>query len=227
MQTLVEKGFPDIKELAGGFSAWQKAEYPAASAPTPDYPASPSLNAQLGLSARDAAIDFRLKDMAGNQVSLTELVARKPVMLQFGSYTCPQFREQVAGTELLIARYRDRVQFVVVYVIEPHPFGSKSPYSDGEWQSIYSFDRKANPVTQPLTYEERVRLASECVKDTGMTSLVLVDEFNNLVWQIYGPAPNLAYFIDTNGSIIKAQPWYKASEMETAIKGYLDNPGTK
>lgn len=154
---------------------------------------------------------------------MSELFAKKPVMLEFGSYTSPQFRQQVAPTESLIAKYRDRVQFVLVYVIEPHPFGSQSPYANGEWQALYSFDVKGSPVTQPQTYDERARLAARCVKDAGITSLILVDELNNPVWQIYGQVPNLAYLIGSNGEVLEAQAQYDVRTMDDAIRSHLGN----
>ncbi len=147
---LLERGLPNARELEGGFAAWQKAGYSVV--PIPTLSKAPVVQLGLGLNVGDVAIEFWLKDLNGTQVSLAELVARKPVMLEFGSYTCSQFREQVAATERLMAKYRDQVQFVLVYVIEPQPFGSKSPYSDGEWQSLYSYDIKGNPV--PATKEQ-------------------------------------------------------------------------
>ena len=144
-------------------------------------------------------------------------------MLEFGSYTCPQFRRQVTGTEALMAKYRDQVQFVLVYIIEPYPVGTQSPYSYKEWALSYSYDEKGNPVTQPRTYDERFRLALLCAKDAGITATVLVDEITNPIWQIYGTAPNLAYLIGTDGKIAEAQLWYDVDKMERAIQHYLNS----
>jgi hypothetical protein len=132
----------------------------------------------------------------------------------------------VAGTESLIAKYRDQVHFVVIYVVEPHPAGSASPYSGQEWTASYSQDTEGNPVGQPGTYDERAGLASMCAKDAGITALVLVDEMDNPVWQTYGPAPNLAYLIGTDRKVIEAQTWYDVSEMEASIESYLDASST-
>ena len=122
-----------------------------------------------------------------------------------------------------MAKYQDQLHFVLVYVIEPHPAGSKSPYSEKEWTLSYSHDTEGNPVSQPQTYEERVRLASMCAEDAGITALVLVDEIFNPIWRIYGPAPNLAYLIGTDGKIIEAQLWYNVGKMESAIEQYINS----
>ena len=118
----------------------------------------------------------------------------------------------------MIDKYGDDVHFVVLYVTEPHPIGSPSPYSGEEWPLSNSYDNGGNPVRQPLTYEERVQLAALCVADAGITSLVLVDKIENPVWQVYGSAPNSAYLVDTDRKIMEAQLWYDVDEMEAAIE---------
>ena len=42
---------------------------------------------QLGLVVGDEAVDFKLRDPNGTEVSLFGLLNEKPVMLEFGSYT--------------------------------------------------------------------------------------------------------------------------------------------
>jgi hypothetical protein len=49
----------------------------------------------------------------------------------------------------------------------------------------------------------------------------LVDEMDNPVWCTYGPAPNIAYLVGTEGRIIIKQPWYDPKEMEKALIDYL------
>ncbi|MFC2022724.1 hypothetical protein ACFLTL_00985 [Chloroflexota bacterium] len=49
----------------------------------------------------------------------------------------------------------------------------------------------------------------------------MVDEIDNPVWCTYGPAPNIAYLIGTNGTIFKKQGWFQAGQMELAIADYL------
>ncbi len=57
----------------------------------------------------------------------------------------------------------------------------------------------------------------------GITVTVLVDEMDNPVRCTYGPAPNNAYFIGTNGKIIAKQGWYDPKQMEAAILEYIVN----
>lgn len=115
-------------------------------------------------------------------------------------------------------KYRDKVNFILVYVIEPHPVGSKSPYSKEEWTGSFSWDKQDKPVYQPETYDQRLQLAVKLIEDEAITRMILVDTADNKVWKAYGPAPNLAYLIGTDRKVLEAQEWYSQKEMEAAIK---------
>ena len=118
------------------------------------------------------------------------------------------------------------MHFINIYSIDAHPIGSTSPYSNREWSSLYSNDKEGNPVGQPLTYEERVELARKTAVEAGINVPLLVDEMDNPVWCTYGPAPNIAYLIGTDGKIIAKQGWYDPKLMEQAITSYLGEPVT-
>ncbi len=169
----------------------------------------------------DTVSDFKLKDIEGDEISLYKLLKEKPVMLEFGSYTCPVFRQSVPRTETIYKKYKDKINFLLVYVIEAHPAASKSPYRGDEWTMMYSEDKKGNPVKQPQTYEERNNLALKCIKDAKLTIPVVVDKMDNTVWEKFGPAPNLAYFIGMDKKVVTAHEWYNVSKLETTIKNYI------
>jgi hypothetical protein len=76
-------------------------------------------------------------------------------------------------------------------------------------------------VGQPEAYEERVRNARKTIEDESLTVPVLVDGMDNAVWCTYGPAPNSAYLIGTDGTVVARQGWYDPAEMERAIQTYL------
>ena len=118
------------------------------------------------------------------------------------------------------------MHFIIVYTIDAHPAGSTSPYSNREWTSTYSRDQAGNQVAQPQTYEERFELACQTVVEAGIKVPVLVDDIDNPVWCTYGPAPDIAYLIGTDGKIIVRQPWYDPTQIETALTRYL-NSGAK
>jgi len=57
--------------------------------------------------------------------------------------------------------------------------------------------------------------------ELNITIPVLIDDTDNAVWCTYGPAPNIAYFFDRDGTILLKQPWYDLTTMENALKKYL------
>jgi len=108
------------------------------------------------------------------------------------------------------------VHFVIIYTKEAHAVDTGRTGS-------YSRDEEGNPVYDPQTYEERLELAIKTIAAEGITVPVLVDEMDNPLWCTYGPAPNNAYLIGTDGMIVTKQGWYNPNEMESAILAYLGN----
>jgi hypothetical protein len=127
--------------------------------------------------------------------------------------------------------YGDRVHFITVYVIEPHPNGSRSPYNKGGtgWQEWWAYPYLASidtgptqdPLFQPRTYKERVAQARSMMRQLGVTTPVLIDEMDNPVWVTYGKMPNCAYLIGQNGTVIERESWYQPAQLESAIKTHL------
>jgi hypothetical protein len=52
---------------------------------------------------------------------------------------------------------------------------------------------------------------------------VLIDEMDNPVCCTYGPAPNMAFLICTDGRILEQQHWYQPQQMEAAIAKYVED----
>ncbi len=121
----------------------------------------------------------------------------------------------------MYTKYSDAIHVVIVYIIEPHPIGSISPYSDKEWPLSYSTDEEGNPIFQPQTYDERLVLAQKTIKEQGILCPVLVDEMDNPIWCTYGQAPNIAYLIQSDGEIIVKQIWNDPVKMEEFILAYI------
>ena len=109
----------------------------------------------------------------------------------------------MAATEALYAEYGDRVQFIIIYTIEAHPAEEGSPYGVRERPSPASRDSQGNPLFQPGTHEERVEQARRMVTELAISVPVLIDEMDNPLWCTYGPAPDIAYFISTEGIILE------------------------
>lgn len=113
------------------------------------------------------------------------------------------------------------VEFLIVYTLEAHPLGTNNPYSQREVPSKYSRDPDGAPIGQPQTYEQRAILAVKAGSEDGILPTIIIDSMDNPVWSTYGPAPNIAYLIGIDGSILLKQPWYDPKAMEAAIKALL------
>jgi hypothetical protein len=116
--------------------------------------------------------------------------------------------------------FADRISFVHIYVVEPHPKAPEvSPYSGNVWEAQYS------TKIQPHTYEQRCANA----RDTGALvtgrQLMLVDALtpgaNNPVWCTYGTCPNCAFLIRQDGTVDTVHTWFNAASMESAMRTLL------
>ena len=88
--------------------------------------------------------------------------------------------------------YKDRVEFLAVYVREAHP-------TDG-WRSE-SNDRAGVVFAQPQSLAERIGIADQCCQSLHVTMPLLVDEIDDRVGHLYSGMPDRLYVIDRNGRI--------------------------
>ena len=78
------------------------------------------------LTDGELAPDFTLLDGDHkNEVTLSKLRG-KPVVLVFGSCTCPPFVASTQAAEKLHEQYHDRVHFYLVYIREAHPIDGRA-----------------------------------------------------------------------------------------------------
>ena len=104
----------------------------------------------------------------------------------------------------LYEKYRDQVEFVVVYVKEAHP-------SDAWWlgrsrTQTFLHEISGNParldVVEPVTLEQRRKVAASCQANLfdGVVPLY-VDSMKNEVNEMYAARPTRIYFIDREGRV--------------------------
>ena len=131
----------------------------------------------------------------------------------------------------LYGKYRDRVEFIVVYVKEAHA-------SDGWWLGRSRTQRLVNDlagnlartdVKEPVTLEQRRRVAASCQANLfdGVVPLY-VDQMDNRVASLYTARPTRIYFIDREGRVIYNPgigPFgFSPDHLEPVIEEYL-SPG--
>lgn len=168
---------------------------------------------QPGPSVGETAPEFTLRKADGSgTVTLSEQLGEKPVVLVFGNITCGPFRSQAGNVEKLYRRYRDRANFVMVYVREAHP-------TDG-WRMV-SNDRAEVRLDQPKSFEERVGVAQTCQRKLGFDMPFVVDTIDDAVGGMYSGMPSRLYVIDRDGTVAyksgRGPFGFKPAEMEQAL----------
>lgn len=134
----------------------------------------------------DKIPDFELQTLDGTTFSSGDLQETGPVLLVFGSLTCPMTESAAPGINELHGRFGDRVRFMLVSVREGHPGAS---------------------VPQPQTLEEKLKHA-ELMRDFhGHQFEVAVDDVDGTLHQALSPKPNSAYIIDKDGTILFRAHW--------------------
>ena len=160
---------------------------------------------------------FTLIDLEGDSISLKTLIGEKPVVLQFGSHSCPVYRYRRREMKKVYQEYHSIAHFVIVYTLEAHPVGTKSPYSDEEW--VTWINRLTNVlIPQPTTVKARHTLAGQSREDLEINHVILVDAMDNAVWRQYGAAPSSAFVIDQSGVVVLRQVWIDPDEIRMTLQ---------
>jgi type I thyroxine 5'-deiodinase len=113
----------------------------------------------------------------------------------------------------LYARYRDTVEFFVVYIGEAHPSDAWQLPSNVKDKVIYK---------APTNAEERNALADVCVVRLGIKLPALVDGIDDATEKAYSGWPDRLYLIDRDGRVAyKSRPGpfgFKPADLEEALK---------
>ncbi len=179
-----------------------------------------------GFFVGDTAADFRLYDRDGNAFHLgSTLAAGKPVLMIAGSWTCPVYRNKLWHINDMMALYGDQVEFIIVYTVEAHPIIDISPYF-GAVNPGQSNLGAGITYQQPTTYGERKAMVDVMLDSMVVAPPVYIDGPCNAWWDHYGPAPNNAYLIGTDGIIAVKHGWYNKfpDDIECDIREHLGLP---
>lgn len=150
----------------------------------------------------DLAPDFSLTDTEGNSWNLSELRG-KPVVLIFGSGTCPMTIGSLPGLNKLYQEKGDEAQWLMIYVREAHP-GENMPAHE-------SHEQKRDQA-------ERVR------REEGVDWPVLIGELDGKTHRAYSELPNHLFLIDKAGIVAFRSEFAHAPSLYTALTR-LDEQG--
>jgi thiol-disulfide isomerase/thioredoxin len=170
------------------------------------------------LRAGDSAPDFSLKSPDGEKtVRLSDYRGAKPVVLIFGSYTCPPFRDVYPTLERLHKEYGREVAFLYVYIREAHP-------EDG-WKMPRN-EREGIAVKDPKSLAERADLTKQACAFFETAIPAVVDTMDDATDRAYAAWPSRIYLVNVDGKIaVRGDPGPRglvpaAREVETWLKDH-------
>lgn len=166
------------------------------------------------------APDAALTTLEGGPASIFNFIGKRPMVIEFGSYTCPIFREKHARMESMFRDYKHKVFFMMIYTIEAHPKGDVCPYSSREWVTEENENEKIFH-RQPAKRSERLKIAEEARSKLNIEMPLFLDTMVNSAWNAYGKAPNAAYLIGIDGKVKLRQGWFEPDEFRKALEEEL------
>lgn len=142
---------------------------------------------------------FDLPTTDGGRFSSADIAVRgRPLVLVFGSLTCPITEGAAPGLVTLHRRYGDAVDFVVVNVREAHPGAD---------------------VRQPRLASAKMANACALRSHHGFDFPVAVDDIDGTVHRAFGTRPSSAYVIDATGTIVFRAHWSnRLAALEDAVR---------
>ncbi len=159
-------------------------------------PAAPGERPKETLKVSDKAPDFTLPfSKGGGEARLADLHRDKPLVLLFGSISCPPFRRQVEQVEQLYQQHMKKANFAMVYVREAHPDSV-----------IYVKDEKGGESLEKIAQTNDLKLrtqhAQTCARTLEISFPMLVDKPDNQVNAAYAGWPIRLVIIGTDGKVI-------------------------
>jgi Flp pilus assembly protein TadD/peroxiredoxin len=167
-----------------------------------------------GPKVNEPAPDFSLPEVgSGKAVSLRGFKRKTPVVLVFGSYSCPNFRGSAAALEALYAKYGRNIPFLLVYIREAH--------TQQNWESARNV-RAGIAVAPAANLAEKQEHAVMCSRKLHLRFPALVDGMDGAVETAYAAWPSRAVIVGVDGQILYTTRLteldFHANEMEACLK---------
>jgi tetratricopeptide (TPR) repeat protein len=168
-----------------------------------------------GPKPTELAPDFALPETNTNkQIRLSDFRGKTPVVLVFGSYSCPNFRASADALKSLQQRYQSRAAFLLIYIKEAHPQGS-------DFQTGRNL-RENITLTPAATLAEKQEHATMCTRKLHLPFTALVDGMDGAVEATYNAWPSRVFVIATNGHIAFSsrltEQDFHPTELESALR---------
>lgn len=144
----------------------------------------------------------------------------KPVVLVFGSYTCPKLRASAADLKRISEQYRDLVDFRLVYIQEAH--ADAGP--EAQWQSTIN-EREGISLPPARDLPEKREHAELCVRKLNLPWTAVVDGMDGAAEKVYQAWPSRVYVIGPDGRVAfnsrLGEFDFHPAEMDAALREIL------
>jgi hypothetical protein len=118
----------------------------------------------------------------------------------------------------LAERYKGKVDFYAVYILEAHP--------TDVWE-MQSNVRDKVLFRSPRNEQERASVADACVRRLGIKFPAVIDSFDNQAEIAYTGWPDRMYLIAADRVLYKSKPGpfgFHPQDLDSALKKALGNP---
>jgi Spy/CpxP family protein refolding chaperone len=137
------------------------------------------------------------------------------LVLEFGSLSCPVFRDHVQEMEKLRTAEGPRAFFLLVYTREAFPAGDKDVQRNKD-QDI--------SVPEATTLQDRKTQAQQTQQQLHITMPVAIDSMDDAVSNAFGTFPNGAVVIGKDGNIAALERWANPESLRRAIDQAYETP---
>jgi tetratricopeptide (TPR) repeat protein len=163
------------------------------------------------------APDFDLQEVGTQRhVRLSDFRGKTPVVLVFGSYSCPNFRASADALNAMFQHYGRDAHFYLVYIREAHLAET--------WQSTRNV-REGISVAPALTMEDKEDHAAMCTRQLHLKFPALVDKTDGSAEAAYAAWPSRAFVIGPDGRVRYStrltQLDFHAEAMEVALRAAM------
>jgi tetratricopeptide (TPR) repeat protein len=146
-----------------------------------------------GPKVNEIAPDFELPNpVSGKKLRLSSFRSKTPVVLVFGSYSCPNFRSAAARLKEMAKNYAAKIPFVLVYIREAH--------SSDNWESTRNV-RDGVSMGPSETMADKENHAMMCTRQLHLPFPAVVDGMDDAVENAYSAWPSRAFVVGADGRI--------------------------
>jgi hypothetical protein len=212
MQTLVQTLQQMRQEQSGATTRPQQQAGAPAVAPrtdddAPDEPKPAPTASQTSPDVGSPVPDVKISELNGRTFVPANYKGHV-LVLEFGSLSCPVFRDHVGEMEKLKSAEGPRAFFLLVYTREAFPAGDKDVQRNKD-QNI--------SVTDAKSLDERKTQAAQAQQALQITMATAVDSMDDAVSNAFGTFPNGSVVIGKDGKIAALEHWTNADSLRRAI----------